>query len=265
MIEQTVFNRTIHSGAVFIQRLLVCCVVASLLSWACLAEASQKFKSFELKTLDGATRTLEDYKNKATLVAFFFPSCTYCNQALPETMKIYNKYKDRGLSMVWINVVEDEEKLIPAWLAQHQYNIPVLVGASQKYLLRRYKIQMTPEHYLLNADGEILFKQRGFENGYTEALEANVKKALTQTPKFPFVVHSDLALQNTYDVAYDGGETGCGELLLDLKVFFTGLEQGTVVRIKTYDSGAPRDLEAWCRLRKHTFIGVDTPYVFIKK
>ena len=71
--------------------------------------------------------------------------------------------------------------------------------------------------------------------------------------------------QNSYDVEYDGGETGCGELLIDLKIFFKDLEPGTVVRIKTYDTGAPLDLEAWCRLRNHTFIGLDRPYVYIKK
>lgn len=165
-----------------LQRLLLCCFFVSMLSWANHAEAAHKFKSFKLKTIDGATRTLEDYKNKATLVAFFFPTCTYCNQALPETMKIYNKYKDSGLSMVWINVVEDEEKLIPDWQAKHDFNVPVLVGASQRYLLRRYKIQMTPEHYLLNADGEILFKQRGYEDGYAEKLESNVEHALSLAP-----------------------------------------------------------------------------------
>ena len=74
-----------------------------------------------------------------------------------------------------------------------------------------------------------------------------------------------MAGQHTFDIAYDGGETGCGELLLDLKIFFKDLEPGTLVRIKTYDAGAPLDLEAWCRLRHHTFIGVDKPYVYIKK
>ena len=71
--------------------------------------------------------------------------------------------------------------------------------------------------------------------------------------------------QDTYDVLYDGGETGCGELLLDLKIFFSSLEPGTIVRVKTYDGGAPNDLQAWCRMRKHKVLAVEPPYVTIQK
>ena len=74
-----------------------------------------------------------------------------------------------------------------------------------------------------------------------------------------------MTVHEDYDLDYDAGETGCGELLLDLKVFFRDLEPGTVVRVKTYDSGAPNDLQAWCRMREHTVLKVDPPYVTIRK
>ena len=64
---------------------------------------------------------------------------------------------------------------------------------------------------------------------------------------------------------YDAGGNGCGQLLIYLKVLFDTLDPGTTVCIKTYDSGAPRDLEAWCRMRNHTLLGVDGPYVTIRK
>ena len=75
--------------------------------------------------------------------------------AFPETVKVYEKYKGQGLRMVWINIVEEEEDKIQDWLAAHQYTVPVLVGASQQYLMRRYKVQMTPEHFLLNAESDV--------------------------------------------------------------------------------------------------------------
>lgn len=162
-----------------IQWFLLCIILILTLVQANQVQAARKFKSFELKTPDGTTRTLEDYLDKATLIAFFFPTCTYCNQALPETMKIYDKYKDKGLKMVWINIVEEEEEMIPAWLAQHEYDVPVLVGASQRYLAGRYGLRMTPEHYILNNERKILFRQRGYKAGYAEELEENVKEALS--------------------------------------------------------------------------------------
>jgi peroxiredoxin len=163
-------------------RLFCLVLVVVLLASPDQLQAASKFKSFKMETPDGATRTLDDFKNKATLIAFFFPTCTYCNQAFPETVRLYEKYKDQGLSMVWINIVEDEEDLIPEWQAKHQYDIPVLIGASQQYLARRYDIRMTPEHLIIDSDRKILFRQRGYHPGDEKALEENIIKALDLAP-----------------------------------------------------------------------------------
>ena len=140
--------------------------------------AADKFKPFALKTLEGTPKTLRDFSGKATLVGFFFPSCTYCNAAVPEVQKLYNKYKDKGLSAVWINMVPEENKKIAPWQTKHQFGIPVLLGASQASLQRDYKVKMTPTHFLLDADGEVLFVQAGYKKGDEAALEEKILEAL---------------------------------------------------------------------------------------
>src|SRR5262245_65144908 len=92
------------------------------------ATAADTFKPFKLKTLDGTERSLSDVLGKATLVVFFYPTCPYCNAAFPDVQRIYSTYKARGLSMVWINVLTDEEKLIADWQRSHNYTVPVLLG-----------------------------------------------------------------------------------------------------------------------------------------
>src|ERR1041384_2216449 len=76
--------------------------------------AAASFKPFKkLTALDGSRQSLSDVLGrKATLVVFFFPTCPYCNAEFPEVQKMYDRYKGDGLSMVWINVLPDEEKLI---------------------------------------------------------------------------------------------------------------------------------------------------------
>ena len=73
------------------------------------------FRPFNLKTLDGQKKTLKDFSNKVTLVSFFFPRCPYCNVELPEIQKIYDKYKEKGMSAVWINILPEEVSLIAGW------------------------------------------------------------------------------------------------------------------------------------------------------
>lgn len=159
-------------------RLLLGVLAIALFASALSAGAAEKFKPFELKTPDGAARTLDDYPGKAILVGFFFPSCPYCNAAYPEIARIYQTYRAQGLVMVWINVADSEESEVKAWSEKNQNAIPVLIGASQRKLQRDYKVRMTPEHLLLNRDREVVFRQRGYEAGDGAELEAQIRKAL---------------------------------------------------------------------------------------
>lgn len=138
--------------------------------------AADKFKSFKLKTLEGTERTLADVLGKTTLVVFFFPTCQYCNAAFPAIQKLYDTYKDRGLSMVWINVVPDEERLIADWRARHGYTVPILLG--RQSAARDYKLVMTPTHYLLDAQGRVLSRHEGYTPGDEKSLEREIQQAL---------------------------------------------------------------------------------------
>jgi peroxiredoxin len=164
-----------HIGAIV---LAACCLtfIAGITSAS--APAADKFKSFKLKTLDGTKKTLQDLESKVTLIAFYYPTCAYCNLALPEVLKIYETYKDRGLSYVIINVKPDEEKLIPGWQEKYHVTVPVLVAVSQDALMDDYHLTITPTHCLLGSKGEVLLRQNGYNRGDEKTLEAKIAEAL---------------------------------------------------------------------------------------
>ena len=64
---------------------------------------------------------------------------------------------------------------------------------------------------------------------------------------------------------FDGGETGCGELLLDLLLFMKTQPDGAIVKIRALDPGAPLEIPAWCRLTKHMLLTAEHPYYDIQK
>jgi len=142
--------------------------------------AAESFKPFKkLKALDGSQQSLGDVLGKkATLVVFFFPTCPYCNAEFPEVQKMYDRYKGDGLSMVWINVLPDEEKLIAPWRAQHGYTAPVLLG--DRSVANDYKLRMTPTHFLLDAKGAVLSTHAGYSAGDEKTLERDIQQALGQ-------------------------------------------------------------------------------------
>ena len=64
---------------------------------------------------------------------------------------------------------------------------------------------------------------------------------------------------------FDGGETGCGELLLDLLLFMKRQPAESIVQVRALDPGAPLEIPAWCRLTKHELIESDHPFYKIRK
>jgi len=154
-------------------------LVLALILLCVSVQAAEKFKAFKLKTLDGNTITLQEVANRATLVGFYYPTCAYCNLALPEVQKIYEKYKDQGLSWVIINVKPEENKLIAGWQEKYNITVPILIGASQDSLMDDYHLAMTPTHYLLGNKGEVLLHQNGYNRGDERAIEAKIAEVLS--------------------------------------------------------------------------------------
>ena len=64
---------------------------------------------------------------------------------------------------------------------------------------------------------------------------------------------------------FDGGDTGCGELLLDLLLFMKKQPDGAVVRVRALDLGAPLEIPAWCRLTHHQLLSSEHPIYKIQK
>ena len=150
--------------------------------------APEGFKPFMLKTLDGKKKTLRDFSNKLTLVNFFFPRCAYCNLELPEIQKIYDQYKDKGLSVVWINILPEENGLIAGWQMARKLTVPVLIGGTQDALQRDYRINSTPATYLLDENGHVLLHVDGYKPGDEKMLEAKIAERLNAAPTAPSAV-----------------------------------------------------------------------------
>jgi thiol-disulfide isomerase/thioredoxin len=123
--------------------------------------------------LEGAQKSLSDVLGKATLVVFFFPTCPFCNVAFPEIQKLHDRYKDQGLSTVAINVIPQEERLIPEWLSTHGYTVPVLIGG--RSVKNDYKLTMTPTHFLLDAQGHVISRHTGYKPGDGRELEREIQ------------------------------------------------------------------------------------------
>lgn len=67
------------------------------------------------------------------------------------------------------------------------------------------------------------------------------------------------------DAEYDAGETGCGELLMELFLRMRHLAPGGAIRVTARDPAAPIEMPAWCRLTGHQLIESDHPNYVIRR
>ena len=81
--------------------LSVLCLVAPDLR----AQSADKIRdfSFDLEALGGQGISTEDFRDNVLIVDFWGTWCPPCRQALPGLMKLYKKYKHRGLEIVGLN------------------------------------------------------------------------------------------------------------------------------------------------------------------
>ena len=64
---------------------------------------------------------------------------------------------------------------------------------------------------------------------------------------------------------WDSGETGCGQLVVELSLRVNRMKPGDRLEVIARDPGAPADLPAWCRMTGHTLVSADHPLYVIQR
>ena len=65
--------------------------------------------------------------------------------------------------------------------------------------------------------------------------------------------------------AWNAGDLGCGDLVLQLRMRVEALRPGQALHLVALDPGAPADLPAWCRLTGHRLVVADHPNYLIQR
>ncbi|MBD3162439.1 MAG: hypothetical protein GF346_08815 [Candidatus Eisenbacteria bacterium] len=66
------------------------------------------------------------------------------------------------------------------------------------------------------------------------------------------------------DSRFDGGEDGCGEVLLDLRIHVRSLRPRDRLAVHASDPGAPVEIPAWCRVTGHRLLEARHPFYLVE-
>ncbi len=108
---------------------------------------------FTLARLDGGTLTLSDLRGKVVFVNIWATWCPPCRQEMPSMVRLYERYRDRGLEIVAVS--EDRDPgAVRRFVAEYGIPFPVVMDRD-KAVYRAYRATGVPETHLINKRGEV--------------------------------------------------------------------------------------------------------------
>ena len=133
--------------------------------------------AFELAALDGTTFELESVIDDGDLVLlnFWATWCGPCRLEIPILDNLYERYRDKGLRVLAIDV-EEEKATVEAYLREGPVSFPVLLD-SDGAVAKRYRIDAFPTTLLVDSDGEIVEVLEGLDPYLGYRIEMHLESA----------------------------------------------------------------------------------------
>jgi len=126
--------------------------------------------------IDGAHKSLNDFKGKLVYLDFWASWCVPCRKSFPWMNEVSTKYKTKGLEVIAVNL--DKDRAMVAKFLQH-YPANFKIAYDQAGLsAEKFNVQVMPTSILISRNGNIITKHSGFRKKDREALEQLIKDNL---------------------------------------------------------------------------------------
>ncbi len=114
-----------------------------------------KAPNFSLKSVDGKTVKLSDYKGKIVIIDFWATWCPPCRRGVPDLISIQKEFKK---DVVVIGISLDREKTIkdvPGFIKDYGINYPVVYG-DDKVTIDYGGIRSIPTSFVIDRKGNVV-------------------------------------------------------------------------------------------------------------
>ncbi len=143
------------------------------------AMAGENVTDLTLKSIDGTTVSLSDYKGKVILVNFWATWCAPCLKEMPKLNELQAELGDKGLQIISISAddAKDQAK-VKATTRRMKYTPKVLLDTEAKALEVYNPNKDMPFTFIIGPDWTIAHEKKGFTEGDEEKLKHWVEELL---------------------------------------------------------------------------------------
>jgi peroxiredoxin len=127
---------------------------------------------FVLPQVDAQPVRLSDFRGQVVILEFWATWCVPCRYSTPSLQKIYEEYRDRGVTVLLVNAGETEE-VAREWIKDWALTMPVLLDRDGRAGWS-YRVESVPKLFIIDQAGQILYVR----SGYGGKLERNLRAIL---------------------------------------------------------------------------------------
>jgi thiol-disulfide isomerase/thioredoxin len=112
--------------------------------------------SLQFTATDGSSINMSELRGKVVLVDFWASWCPDCIREMPAVRQIYQKFRDKGFTIIGISLDKDEQALAN-FVARKLIPWPQYFDGKgwENDFARKYGVHAIPEMWLINQRGEV--------------------------------------------------------------------------------------------------------------
>lgn len=117
---------------------------------------------FILKSLDGKTHKLSDYRGKKVMLNLWATWCSPCREEMPDMQSFYAEHKSDSFEILAVNLTSSEKSIdqVQVFTQKHSITFPILLDPDD-HVAGRFEVFQIPSTYILNEQGVIEQKMIG--------------------------------------------------------------------------------------------------------
>ncbi|HEX8926207.1 MAG TPA: TlpA disulfide reductase family protein [Terriglobales bacterium] len=123
------------------------------------ASGAMRASDFALRTIDGTTVRLSDYKGKVVLLDFWATWCAPCKQEIPRFIEWQRRYGPQGFQVIGLSL-DDTAGPVQKYARSIGINYPVAL-ANEQVATQYGGILGVPVNFVIARDGTIVAKHVG--------------------------------------------------------------------------------------------------------
>jgi len=130
---------------------------------------------FTLPSLDKDPVTLSDLRGKVVMINFWTTWCHACEVEMPSMERLYGKYKDKGFTVLAVDI-EEKPEVVRKFVKKYHLTFPVLLDSSGA-IKSKYLVTGIPTSFLVDKTGRLVAKFWG-ERDWDETHAAAILEEL---------------------------------------------------------------------------------------